>query len=229
MLATTTVLGAGRQRAAARLTRSLLLAGVTAGPLYLAAGLAQALLRPGFDLRRHDLSLLSNGDLGWIQVANFLLTGALIVAGAAGRRRAVRQGRGRTWVPILLAVYGLGLIGAGIFAADPAYGFPPGTPAGPGAFSWHGMLHLATAAVGFLALIAACLVDATRWAGLGRRWWAGYSVVTGVAFLAAFAGIAAGSGSGWAILGFWIGLAVAWSWISATSLYLLRAPAIEAA
>jgi hypothetical protein len=34
------------------------------------------------------------------------------------------------------------------FLADPADGFPPGTPAGAGRASWHGLLHnAATAAI----------------------------------------------------------------------------------
>ena len=51
------------------LDRALPTAGAIARPMYIGVGLAQALLRPGFDLMRHDLSPLSNGDLGWIQSA----------------------------------------------------------------------------------------------------------------------------------------------------------------
>ena len=39
-----------------------------------------------------------------------------------------QAGRGRTWVPILLGMYAVGLICAGFFTADPAFGSPPGTP-----------------------------------------------------------------------------------------------------
>src|SRR6266702_7879279 len=112
-----------------KLTRALLICGLIAGPFYIVVGLIQALTRPGFDLLRHDLSLLANGDLGWIQVTNLVLTGLLVGAFAIGMRRALSAGLGRTWGPILLGVYGLGLIGAGFFTADPAFGFPPGTPA----------------------------------------------------------------------------------------------------
>src|SRR5262249_7847804 len=55
------------------MTRALLACGVLAGPLYMAIYLGQALTRPGFDITRHPASVLSNGDLGWIQVANFLV------------------------------------------------------------------------------------------------------------------------------------------------------------
>jgi hypothetical protein len=72
----------------------------------------QMLVRDGFDIRRHALSLLTNGNLGWIQILNFVLTGLLVIAGAFGMRRALRWGRGRTWGPLLLGVHGLGLIGA---------------------------------------------------------------------------------------------------------------------
>ncbi len=48
----------------AKLTRALLACGVVAGPLYILVGVIEMLIRPGFDLRRHSLSLLSNGDLG---------------------------------------------------------------------------------------------------------------------------------------------------------------------
>ena len=50
--------------------------GMAAGPLYILVGIIQIAIRPGFDPTRHALSLLSNGDLGWIQVSNFLMTGA---------------------------------------------------------------------------------------------------------------------------------------------------------
>jgi Protein of unknown function (DUF998) len=206
---------------AAATTRLLLGAGAAAGPLYLVVGLAQALTRPGFDLGRHDLSLLSNGDLGWIQITNFLLSGALVIAGAVGLRRALGSGRGATWAPVLVGAYGLGLIGAGLFRADPALGFPPGTPADASSVSWHGLLHFATGGTGFLALIAACGIFSRRFAALQQRGWAAYSAITGVVFCAAFVGIAAGAGNSSTILGFWAGVVLAWSWLTALSAYLI--------
>ena len=205
------------QGTGARTTRALLACGAAAGPLYLVVGLAQALTRPGFDITRHDLSLLANGDLGWIQVANLVVSGLLVLAGATGLRRALGAGRGRTWAPLLLGLYGLGLVGAGIFTADPALGFPPGTPADARSVSWHGLLHLVCGGIGFLGLIAACFVLARRFVGDRDRRWALASAVTGVVFLAGFVGIASGSGAGWTILGFWIAVVVAWTWLTALS------------
>jgi hypothetical protein len=45
----------------------------------------------GFDLRRNAASALSNGDLGWIQVGNYLVTGPLFLAGGAGAPRKARK------------------------------------------------------------------------------------------------------------------------------------------
>src|SRR5579864_5437528 len=162
---------------AGRVTRSLLGYGVLAGPLYVAVALGQSLTRPAFDITRDDTSLLSNGSLGWIQIANFIVTGLMVVAFAVGVSRAMHGG----WAPRLLAVFGIGMIGAGIFAADPMNGFPAGAPAGrPETISVHGMLHIVSAAFGFLCFVAACFVLARRFAAQHRSAWARFSVVTGV-------------------------------------------------
>ena len=209
---------------ATRVTKSLLGYGVIAGPVWVAVSLAQALTRDGFDLRRHEWSLLANGHLGWIQTVNFILTGLMVLAGAAGLRRAMagQGGGGSRWVPRLVAGYGLGLVGAGIFRADPARGFPAGTPDGPGTVSWHGMLHLVTAMIGFGCLIAACVVLARRLNASGRRGWAAYSLGTGVVFLAGFAAVATGSASTAVTLSFTGAVLLAWAWVSAVSVRYYR-------
>jgi hypothetical membrane protein len=176
---------AGAARTSA--TRALLAGGAVAGPLFIVVGLLQAFAREGFDRRRHPLSLLSNGDLGWIQIANFVVTGLLFLAGAVGMRRVLHPGRGGTWGPLLVGAVGVGMILAGVFVADPADGFPPGTPPGrPDTLSWHSGLHFLVAGVAYLSLIAASFVFARRFAGLGQRGWAWYSLMTGLVFLAAW-------------------------------------------
>jgi len=175
-----------------KLTIGLLACGVVAGPLFTVVGLTQAFTRPGFDLTRHALSLLSNGDLGWIQICNFLLTGLLFVACAVGMRQVMRGSRGGTWGPRLIAVLGVGLICAAFFRADPGLGFPPGTPADANTLSWHGMVHLMVGTVSFLSLIAACFVFARRFVAQRLRGWATYSFVTGVLFFISLAGLATG-------------------------------------
>ncbi|MEU4690469.1 DUF998 domain-containing protein [Actinoplanes sp. NPDC023714] len=111
----------------------LLGCGIVAGPLFLAAGVIQGLTREGFDLTRNAISQLSLGDLGWIQVINFILTGALLIAGATGLRQALRDGPGATWAPRMVAVFGASFLVSAVFDADPGAGFPVGTPAFAGA------------------------------------------------------------------------------------------------
>ena len=202
-------------------TRALLMGGVVAGPLYVVTALTQGLTRPGFNLLHHDVSLLSNGSLGWIQITNFLVTGLLVIAGAMGMRRMLQGSQGGTWGPFLISIYGLGLIGAGIFVADPMNGFPPGTPATAPTISAHGLLHLASGGIGFLALIAACFVFARRFAALKQSGWSAYSIATGVIFLISFLGIASGSSQAPIVIGFWIGVILAFTWISIMAARLL--------
>jgi Protein of unknown function (DUF998) len=166
-------------------TRALLAGGVVAGPLFIVVGLGQILTRDGFDPQRHPVSLLSLGDLGWIQVANFVVAGLLFAASAVGMRRVLHPGRGGTWGPLLIGLYGLGLFMGGVFVADPALGFPPGTPDGiPDQLSWHGAVHSVAPVLASLSLGAACLVSARRFATLGQRGWAGYCLATAVVGLA---------------------------------------------
>lgn len=213
---------ASGERMADQTTYRLLACGVAAGPIYIALGMAQVLVRDGFDMRRHALSHLANGDFGWVQIVSFLVTGALVLAGAAGVRRRLHPGRAGTWGPILLAAYGVGLLGAGIFVADPAPGFPPGTPAGATGMSTSGLLHLVFGAFGFYAIIGASLVFARRFAATGQRGWALYSAFTGVAFLLIFSGVAAGSTSAAVLLGLYAIVAWTWIWHSVLHRSLLR-------
>jgi hypothetical protein len=203
-------------------TKSLLGYGVLAGVVYLVTAGVQAATRTGFDPARHDVSLLANGPHGWIQVVNFVVSGLMVLAAAVGARRALAGRTGGTWGPVLLGVYGLGLVAAGAFTADPAFGFPVGAPAGPAPISWHGAGHLIGGAVGFAGLIAACFVFARHFAADGHRGWAGCSIGTGVLFAAGFAGIASGSGSVATTVAFTVAVLLGWLWLAAVSIHLYR-------
>lgn len=196
-------------------TRALLTCGVIAGPLWVGVVVVQMLIRPGFDIRRHAVSALSLGDLGWLQQTNFIVAGLLVVAGAVGLRRALRGGRAGTWGALLVGVYGLGLIAAGIFSTDPVNGFPPGTTT-PAQLSVHGMLHLLVSSIAFLSLIgASAIVFARRFAGLGQRGWTAYSVATGLYFLGTWIGLAATGGTFAAVsIAFALAVAAGWTWLT---------------
>jgi Protein of unknown function (DUF998) len=77
---------------------------------------------------------------------------------------------------LLLRVFAVGNLVAGVFIPDPVRGFPPGAPTQtpPRTLSRQAQIHDATAPVMFIALLGACLVVATRLDG----WLAFYSIAT---------------------------------------------------
>jgi hypothetical protein len=207
-----------------RATRTLLAAGAVAGPLFLVVILWQALTREGFEPARHPLSLLSLGDAGWVQITNFIVAGVLFVAAAVGFRRVLAPGPGSRWLPRLTAVFGAGLIAAGVFVADPAFGFPPGTPPGaPEQVTWHGAVHGVAPAAAFLALTVAAFGFARRFVWQRRRGWAAYSLATGVVVLPLSMWPNLGGDPEGRFLPLWVALVVGTAWMSATAARLALA------
>ncbi|TDE91571.1 DUF998 domain-containing protein [Occultella glacieicola] len=198
-----------------RVTRSLLGYGILAGPFYVVVSLTQAVVHDGFDLTRHDWSLLAAGPQGWIQMVNLILTGAMVIAFAVGVARSWTS----RWAPRLLGIYGLGLIAAGVFVADPMAGYPVGSvPVTE--ISWHGLGHMVAGMVGFAGLIAATFVVARVQAREGRRGAAWASRAVGVIFLAGFAGVATGSSAPAIVLGFTAAVVISWAWLAALAAHL---------
>ena len=204
-----------------KLTQTALLCGIAFAPLFLIVVFVQAFTRTGFDLRRVPLSLLDLGDLGWIQIANFIISGLLAVGGATGLRRSLAGSKGGTWGPLLLGTCGLGLILAGVFHPDPGYSFPLGAPAGMSAkTSGHAMVHNISFLVVVLSLIAACFVLSRGFRAHGQKGWANYSVATGItAPILIAAGIATNT-----ILLFTVMSVFAFGWVSAVSAKLRLGP-----
>ena len=208
---------------ATRVTKSLLGYGVVAGAVFEAAVLVQGLTRHGFSIAHDDASLLGNGPLGWIQIAAFLVSGLATIAFAVGARRALAGRAGGTWGPRLIGIYGAGLMAAGMLRADPADGFGPGAPAGRAVhISWHAAGHLVSASIGFLALIAACLVFARYFSSQWQRGLAWYSRITGLIFLAGFAGVASGSSSIAVVLPFYAAVLAAFTWMAVVAVHVYR-------
>jgi len=200
-------------------TRALLGAGTLAAPLFVVTVVAQELTRAGFDPKKHPLSLLSTGDLGWIQITTFVIAGLLAFAGAVGLRRVLRPGRAEKWGPILIGAYGIALIWGGVFVADPAFGYPIGTPEGaPPSMTWHGALHGIAPAAASVALLIACVVFARRFAAERRFGWARYSIGTGVVGLALT--IASFPAADYRLM--FVGGALIWLWASAVCADRLR-------
>jgi hypothetical protein len=203
----------------AAVTRSLLGYGVLAGPFYLALGLGQALVRDGFDLARHPLSVLANGTGGWVQTANFVITGLMVIAAAVGIARVPGpRARAVSW---FLGAFGASMIVAAAFRADPMDGFPPGTPAGnPTSISGTGMVHFAAGALGFVSLAVACLLAAWAMSRRNERALSRLSLASGLVVLLGFFGGSLLGSHASPVLGIWIAVVVGWVWLAILSLRL---------
>lgn len=200
---------AGRSR---RRARPLLAGGITGTALFFVVAGAQVAAHEDFDLGPHMLSQLAAGPYGWIQMANFIVTGATFVVTAAGIRGVLPEGPGRWWLPRLVAIFGAGLVTGGMMVADPAAGYPVG--AAPQT-TWHGIGHGVAAMVAGLALVGAILVIARIHARQGRRGLAAADVAVAALYLMGPYLYPAEMGTLFAL-----GSAVAWSWMAIAALRL---------
>jgi hypothetical protein len=164
-------------------TRTLL-GGLVAGVVVFGVvSFAQVFTREGFDLIRFPLSSLSNGELGWLQITNFLVTGTLTVSGAIGLRRAFRGTPGGVWAPRLMLLNGIGVFLAGPFVLQGGGGFPVGDP-GVDGMTTGTIGHIVVGSIAFFSLIAACYVTGRHYARAGQRGLALGSRICGTVFLA---------------------------------------------
>ena len=198
-----------------RETRTLLSCGVVAGPFFLLIFAIQVFARSEFQFTRSEPSMLSLGPWGWVQIANFVIGGLLIVAGALGMRRVLRTSKGRFWGPLLVGVSGFCQIGVGVFVTDPIRS--------PTSMTFHGTMHLVFGGTGFTALMAACFVFVRTFASLRQPAWAVFCAITGLLLLAAFFSAANVSQSTRSIQLFLnLIFVLAWVWVSSVSYQLIR-------
>ncbi|MGW6724801.1 DUF998 domain-containing protein [Nocardia sp. NPDC055029] len=158
-------------------TRLLLACGVIAPLLNIVVVLVLGAIRPDYNPWVVPDSNLELGPGGWMQITNYIVTGTLLLAFAIGMRRVLRSGRGSTWGPILLGIYGFTFFAIGPILPDPSLGYPAGASE---ALTIHGAVHILLGLVQFTSLTAACFVLARRDAALDSRGWSRYSVATGL-------------------------------------------------
>ncbi|MFE3455591.1 DUF998 domain-containing protein [Nonomuraea sp. NPDC059194] len=194
--------------------------------MFVIAFLIEGATRADYDPFQHPVSSLALGPYGWMQIANFVITGLLMLLFAIGIHRALHAaGRPSTWGPLLVGTYAIGLIGAGVFVTDPVGGYPLDTPA-QGVHTWHGMLHdFPFSLLVFAALATACFVFARRFAGWGNRGWAFYSAATGVLIVIGFflSGQAFAQAEGLVEIGGLLQrltIVVGWGWLSLLAIRL---------
>jgi hypothetical protein len=148
--------------------------------------------RPGYLPARHPVSSLALGRRGWLQTANFAVTGILYLAGAAGLSRTRHPSMSGLAGPVLIGASAAGITAAAVFTTDPISGYPPGTPDTPTERSTAGTVHDLVSIPTFLGLPMAATAYSLRFARSGQPGWAAYSASTGIGMLAAFALSAAG-------------------------------------
>lgn len=197
----------------------LLLAGVAAAVVFFTVLLSEGARRPGYDPTYHTGSELELGERGWIQRASFLVMGSGVLAFAVGVQQTLETLGGA----LLLAIFGVGLIVAGVFAPDPVRGYPPGAPTEPSARPTRtARIHHVSGPIAFLAVFGACL------ALLGplQAGWQLYTAATAVIGLTM---------TGWTAVAFQKDAAntglvqrglivVYWTWIVALGIHLTAAP-----
>lgn len=203
------------------LTTWLLICGAVGGFGFIAVFMVAGAIRPDYDALYQPISALSLSRGGWVQITNFVVTGLLMLACAVGLRRALSSGHGRTWGPILIGIYGLALIGAGVFVMEPGYGYPVGAPEGVPATT---SLHDRVSVIVFASVSAAALVFARCFATQPHgRLWATYSFLTGLGVPAFFVAAAAAWLSGGAGGLFQrLSISVGWVWVALLAIHTIK-------
>lgn len=171
-----------QQRLQSPLTFGLLICGGIGAILFTATYLIEGATRPGYDAWTQPISALSLGPGGWMQQANFIVFGILLVVSAVGWYRVLSSGPVAIAFPVLQSISGLGLIGAGVFSEDPFPGYPQGTA--PATTTVHGTLHTFFAWVIIISLALGCFGLSQQFSRvLPWRGWGIYSTMTGVMIL----------------------------------------------
>ena len=162
-----------------RATLLLVSSGTIGSILFTTTYLIEGITRPGYNAWQQAISALSLGPGGWVQQANFIIFGLILLFAAFGWRRVLKPGVAATWFPILEATTGLAMIVDGFFSQDPAPGYPQGAILT--APTLHGEIHLIFAFISITALAFSCFALARRFA-VEPRWrgWATFSVITGL-------------------------------------------------
>ena len=195
--------------------RMLLTSGGIAALLFCGISTYEILTRPGFDIRRHAISMLSLGDRGWVMAGTFIVSGLLTLLCAIGVWRVLVGGR---WLPLLIALYGLGLVLAGIFPAPASFGFPPGTPLDQQpVWTTSAIIHTIAFMLAFSSLTAGCFVAARRLDGGGAT----LSLVAGIVMpLLVVLGMANLIAPG---IAFYLAAIVGWVWLAMVVMQLADA------
>jgi hypothetical protein len=161
------------------MTNRLLTSGAFGALAFVGVLLLEGATRPGYNAWLRYGSELSLSDQGWMQIANFIVCGLLIVLGAVGLWRALAGARIGI---ILIGLFGFGLVMAGVFTMDPRAGYPI-ADASAAAKTPSSVMHGLAGLLCFSSVAAAAIMFARHFKGTA---WAAYSMLTGLTVAASF-------------------------------------------
>jgi len=147
--------------------------GMAGAVLFVAAFTIQAWMYPGYSWTAMFVSELSLGPHGWIQILNFVLTGALVLMFGRGLRAYFSAGAASLAGPLLVQCMGVCLMVSGPYTTDPsALSGPPTT---------HGLVHGIFGALFFTLAPVCCFVFYRRFrSDPAWRPLAGWTLAAGV-------------------------------------------------
>ena len=130
-------------------------------------------LCPGYSPTRMFVSELSLGPYGWVQMLNFVLTGALLVVFGRGLATQFSTGAASRAGPVLVQCMGVSLVVSGLFTTDPSSMFDQA--------STHGVVHGIFGAIFFTLAPVSCFVFYRRFRS-DQAWRpvAGWTLAAGV-------------------------------------------------
>lgn len=130
-------------------------------------------LCPGYSPTSMFVSELSLGPYGWVQMLNFVLTGALVVVFGRGLAAHFTAGAASRTGAVLVQCMGVSLIVSGLFTTDPSAMFDQ--------VSSHGAVHGIFGAIFFTLAPVSCFVFYRRFRRDGAwRPLAGWTLAVGV-------------------------------------------------
>lgn len=130
-------------------------AGIIAPALFVAVFTVEGWLRPGYNFLSTYVSALSLGPRGWIQIANFLILGVLLLGFTLGIAAEFPGGRASKAGPILFAIMSILFFVSGPLVMDPM-----GTPLNQ--ITVHGTIHGLSGGIIFILMPVSCFVFLRR-------------------------------------------------------------------
>lgn len=149
------------------------MAGMIGAVLFVSVFTVSGWLYPGYSATRMFVSELSLGPHGWVQILNFVLTGALMLVFGLGLAAHFSVGAASRAGPALIQGIGVSLMASGPFTTDPSAMFQQA--------SIHGVVHGIFGALVFTFAPISCFVFYRRFRrDAGWRPLAGWTLATGV-------------------------------------------------